>query len=310
MHAIEVKGLKKFYYSKSGIVKALDGVSFSIRKGEFFGLLGPNGAGKSTTINILSGLLLKDSGSIRILGKDPEQDWEYVKNKMNVASAYFGLTGNITVEQNLKVYAKIFNIPNATEKIHALLKQFAVFHLRKTIASYLSSGERTRVTLCKGLLNDPAVLLLDECTVGLDPDIADRTRALIKKYQKEQHATILFTSHYMPEVEALCNSIALLHQGKILEIDTPKRLKRVIKFQTVEIDFVKADGRIRKILEEYGIKILSMQGNNYFLETSAVEDTLYKALNVLFQKGYKLTDLKINKPTLEDLFIKLARGAI
>lgn len=310
MNAIEIQDLRKAYASKEGLVKALDGVSFAVKRGGFFGLLGPNGAGKTTTINILSGLLLKDSGTVKILGKDPEQDWEYVKNRMNVTSAYFGLAGSLTVEQNLKVYARIFQVRNSQERIQELLAMFNITQLKKTLAFKLSSGERTRLTLCKGLINNPEVLLLDECTVGLDPEMADRTREIIKSYQKDRKATILFTSHYMPEVELLCDTIALLHQGKILKIDTAKALKKLIKHQTVEIDFVKADAKIKGILEERGIKVLSITGNSYFIETSAVEDTLYKALNVLFQQGYKITDLQINKPTLEDLFIKVARGEL
>ena len=271
-------------------------------------MLGPNGAGKTTVINILSGLLLKDSGTITILGRDPEKEREYVKNRMNVASAYFGLTDIITVEQNLKVYAKLYKVKNSAQKITQLLEQFNILELRKKPIMELSSGQRTRVSLCKGFINDPEVVLLDECTIGLDPDIASVTRKVLKQYQQENGTTILFTSHYMQEVEQLCDRVALLHKGKILQINTAKKLMELIKHQTAELTFLNSSPKISGILAKYNIKILRVQAGAYLLEVSATEHILYKAINKLFQAGFRLKDLSIHKPTLEDLFIRVARG--
>ena len=182
MFAIEVINLRKTY----GKVVAVDDVSFKVKKGEIFGFLGVNGAGKTTTINMITGLLQKDSGTIKILNHDPEEAWEYVKNRINVSTAYYPLSDALTIRQNLRIYAKIYGVKNVEQKIMSLMQQFELSHLADRKVADLSSGERTRTALCKGLINDPEVLFLDECTVGLDPDIAEKTRRIIKNYQQKR----------------------------------------------------------------------------------------------------------------------------
>src|SRR3989344_5117532 len=205
MDPIIVRNLKKTYRWKGRVTEALRGVSFSVKKGEIFGLLGPNGAGKSTTTHILSGVLTKDAGDVRILGGAVSES--AVRERMNVASAYFGMLDLLTVEENLRVAARLYRVQRPEDRIFELLQRFKIAHLAKAPFRSLSSGERTRVLLCKGPINIPEVLLLDECTVGLDPDIAELTRSIIADYQREHRTTILFTSHYMQEVEQLCNRI-------------------------------------------------------------------------------------------------------
>lgn len=306
MKALEVKNLRKSYYNKGKEFKAVKGVSFNIKEGEILGLLGPNGAGKSTIINILSGILKKDSGTIRILGKDPEKEHEFVRNNMNVATAYFGLSWNLTVAQNLKVYAKIFNVKDP-KKIDYFLDLFELKEQKNSRVFSLSSGQRTKLALCKGFLNEPKVMLLDECTVGLDPDIAEKTRRVIQRYQKEYKTSILFTSHYMFEIEELCQRIVFLDKGEILMIDTADKLKKMIKKQVVEIEFIKADKTLKKFLEEKEVNLLLMQGNTVKFEISATGDKLYRLMNSLFQRGFKIKNLNLKRPTLEDIFIKIAR---
>ena len=303
MQAIEVKKLKKTF----GKIIAVDGVSFSVKKGEIFGLLGANGAGKTTTINMLTGLLRKDKGTIRILGKDPESSWEEIKNKMNVSTAYFPLSDILTVRQNLRVYAGIFNVPKPNIIINRLLDMFELSDLADTRVINLSSGERTRTALCKGLINNPEVLFLDECTVGLDPDIAEKTRNIIKRYQKETGCTILFTSHYMYEVEELCDRIAFMDKGRIIKIDTAKNLKKLIKKHTVEIT-VKDKGKdLKNFLNDQEIDVLFAKHNTFIFEIESSSDHIYKILNKIFRQGFKLSNLHIKKPTLDDIFIKFAR---
>lgn len=306
MNTIIVKNLVKNY----GKIKALKGVSFSIKEGEFFGLLGPNGAGKTTVINILAGLLEKDSGEVSILGKNPLIESEFIKNKMNVASAYFGLSDILTVKQNLRVYAKLYHVKNVEERINLLLKQLELTKLANTQTIRLSSGELTRVSICKGLINEPEILLLDECTVGLDPHIAEKTRKFIQDYQKDKKATILFTSHYMYEVEELCKRIAFLSEGKLLNIDTANNLKKMIKKQTVEFDFIKTNKGLTKFFKEKNIDVIFTKGNTVVFEVSASDDKLYRTMNSLFKRGFKVKDMRINRPTLNDIFIKIARGKI
>ena len=308
MNYIEVKNLVKTFREKGKTVTAVDGISFSVKKGEIFGLLGPNGAGKSTTINMLTGLLEKDSGTVKILGYEPEANWEYVKNNSNVATAYSWLSDVLSIRQNLKVYARLYGVRNQKEKINELLELFELKSIADRKVIRLSSGENTRAVLCKGLINDPKVLFLDECTVGLDPDIADKTREIIKDYQKRHDCTILFTSHYMYEVEELCDRIAFMSDGKIVRIDTSSNLKKLIKKHTVEIAVKKNIKLLREFLEEEGVDIIFEKNNSITFEVTTEDDKMYKVISKIFHKGFMLSNLHVKGPTLDDIFIKIARG--
>ena len=307
MDCIEVYDLVKTFKEKGKEVVAVDGISFKVKKGEMFGLLGPNGAGKSTTINILTGLLEKDSGTVKILGFEPEKNWEFVKNNSNVATAYSWLSDVLTVRQNLRVYAKIYGVKEPEKRVNELLDMFELGKVANRKVIRLSSGENTRVVLCKGLINNPKVLFLDECTVGLDPDIADKTRNLIKNYQKENDATILFTSHYMYEVEQLCDRIAFMSNGKIVKIDTSANLKKSIKQRIIEIAVKKDVKLLKEFLMEEGINIIFAEDNSVVFEVTTEQDRMYKIINKIFHKGFLLSNLHIKGPTLDDIFIKMSR---
>ncbi|MBI2101040.1 ABC transporter ATP-binding protein [Candidatus Woesearchaeota archaeon] len=307
MDCIEVYDLVKTFREKGKEIVAVDGISFKVKKGEMFGLLGPNGAGKSTTINILTGLLEKDSGTVKILGFEPEKNWEFVKNNSNVATAYSWLSDVLTVRQNLRVYAKIYGVKNTEKRINELLEMFELGNVADRKVIRLSSGENTRAVLCKGLINNPKVLFLDECTVGLDPDIADKTRSLIKNYQKENDAAILFTSHYMYEVEQLCDRIAFMSNGKIISIDTSSNLKKLIKKHTVEIAVKKDIKPLMEFLKTEGVEIIFAKDNSIVFEVTTEHDKMYKVISKIFHKGFMLSNLHVKGPTLDDVFIKIAR---
>ena len=307
MDYIEVNNLVKTFREKGKIITAVDGISFNVKKGEIFGLLGPNGAGKSTTINILTGLLEKDSGTVKLLGFEPEKNWEFVKNNANVATAYSWLSDVLTIRQNLKVYAKLYGVKNHERKIDELLELFELKSIANRKVIRLSSGENTRAVLCKGLINNPKVLFLDECTVGLDPDIADKTRNIIKTYQKENDCSMLFTSHYMHEVEELCDRIAFMSDGKIVSIDTSSNLKRLIKKHTVEIAVKKNIKLLGEFLRTEGVEIVLEKDNSIVFEVTTENDKMYKVISKIFHKGFMLSSLHVKGPTLDDIFIKIAR---
>jgi|TARA_Y100000310_G_scaffold124950_2_gene123755 ABC-2 type transport system ATP-binding protein len=307
MNYIEINNLVKTFKEKGKTVTAVDDISFSVKKGEIFGLLGPNGAGKSTTINILTGLLEKDSGTVKILGREPEKSWEFVKNKTNVATAYSWMSDVLTIEQNLRVYAKIYGVKNYEKRINYLLDLFELKNIANRKIIRLSSGENTRAVLCKGLINSPKVLFLDECTVGLDPDIADKTRILIKNYQRDHDCSILFTSHYMYEVEQLCNRIAFMQHGKIVSIDTSKNLKKLIKKHTVEIAVKKDIKLLKDFLKTEGVDVIFAKNNTMIFEVSTENDKMYKVISKIFHRGFILSNLHIKGPTLDDIFIKISR---
>lgn len=236
---IEVKNLSKIYNPRKQRVEALKGISFEVQKGEIFGILGVNGAGKSTTLNILIGLLTPTSGSVKIFGKNFFKHEEEIKNRMNIATAYAALANNLTVYRNLKIYAVMYAVKNPEAKINDLMEKLGIVALRNKRFGDLSAGEKTRINLCKSLINDPELLLLDEPTASLDPSIAAHVRDMILDFKKRGKLTVLFTSHNMPEVEQMCDRVALLHKGKIYMIDTPESLVRTHKAPALEHVFIK-----------------------------------------------------------------------
>lgn len=236
---IEVKNLKKIYYQKKSPVHALKGTSFSVARGEIFGILGVNGAGKSTILNILIGLLSPTSGVVKMFGKDFFQNEEEIKIKMNISTAYADLANNLTVYRNLRVYAVMYDVKNYKPKIEQLLNRFGITRLSNKWFGDLSAGEKTRVNLCKCLINDPEILLLDEPTASLDPSIAAYVRNLFLELRQEKKLTIVLTSHNMLEVEQMCDRVALLHNGEIYKIDTPKNLQKYLNVPSMEEVFIK-----------------------------------------------------------------------
>ncbi len=309
MNVLEVKELRKKYVERRGffrqkkeVVQALDGVSFSVGKGEIFGLLGANGAGKTTVVNIIAGIVLKDGGSVSFLGKEMNHD---MLEKVNVATAYSGLMGHLSVWQNLRFFAKLYGVKDVDKKIIELLKKFGVFELKDKKYYLLSSGERMRTVLCKGLINDPELLILDEATVGLDPDVAQ----MVRKEIKNLGTTILFTSHNMYEVEELCNRVAFLHKGKILKVGTPKELTKLIKEQIVVIDFYPSRMNAVKALKELKVEVVNVDGFKVVLKVENAEKKMHDILHPLFKQGFTIRDITIEKPNLEDVFIDVARKA-
>ena len=217
---IEVKNLAKEF----GQVKAVDSISFSIEEGKITGLLGPNGAGKTTTIQMLLDLITPTRGTIKIFGLDMKQNREEILGKMNFSSPYVSLPGNLKVWENLATFARLYGVRDIKAKIHELVDFFQIRDLLPRMTSTLSTGQLTRLNLTKALLNDPKLLLLDEPTASVDPDIADRTIKLLKQIKKERGVTILYTSHNMAEVEEVCDSIIFIQKGKIKDTGTPAEL--------------------------------------------------------------------------------------
>lgn len=237
---IEIKNVTKEFKSEGKKFCALDSVSFGIKEGEIFGLLGPNGAGKTTLINILTGLLVADKGSVTILGKDVARHRNDILEKMNAVSGDSKFHWLLTSKEILRFYFSAYNVPKAEreKRTERLVEMFEIDSIMEKRFAWLSTGERMRLILAKSMINDPEVLLLDEPTLGLDPDIAIRIRKLILDVNKNYGTTILLTSHYMKEVEELCGRIAFIHKGKIVDIGKIRDLKKRVKKKTLEEYFV------------------------------------------------------------------------
>jgi ABC-2 type transport system ATP-binding protein len=217
---------------------AVAGVSFEVRRGEIVGLLGANGAGKTTTIQVLLGLTTATSGTVRVFGQDLGRHRIEILQRANFSSAYTGLPSNLKVWENLLIFAKIYGVNGHRQKIDELLEMFEIAHLRTKITGHLSSGESTRVNLCKALLNDPQLLLLDEPTASLDPDIADKVRKLLRRIQRERGITMIYTSHNMRDVEEVCDRVLFMNKGRIIAEGTPQQVKDKFNQKSLEDVFI------------------------------------------------------------------------
>lgn len=218
---------------------AVDDLSFEVRPHEIVGLLGPNGAGKTTTINMILGVLQPSAGNIRIEGFDVARQRRRALACTNFAAVYAPLPGNLTVEQNLRFFGLIYDVRDLSARIEVLLEQFNLRGFRDTKCGLLSSGEQTRVTLAKAVLNAPKLLLLDEPTASLDPATAQDVRALIRRIASEGEGGILWTSHNMYEVQEVCHRVLFLHHGKILLQGDPKTLPEQHGVATLDELFIR-----------------------------------------------------------------------
>lgn len=233
---VEVKNLKKNF----GARDVVNNISFSIRENEILGLLGPNGSGKTTTIGMILGLLKPSSGEILVNGMKIENNRIEILKRINFISPYIELPKKLTVKQNLTVYGKLYNVINLKNQIEYLSDKLRLNDLLNRLTGELSSGQKNRVSLAKALINDPNVLLLDEPTASLDPEVGDFVRTFIENYTKEKNISILLASHNMGEVKRLCSSVLMMKDGIIIDKGTPD-------------DLIKKHGR--KNLEEVFLKL-------------------------------------------------------
>tara|TARA_B100001778_G_C18558471_1_gene616607 strand:+ start:256 stop:975 length:720 start_codon:yes stop_codon:yes gene_type:complete len=236
MNKIEVSDLVKYYGNK----EAVKNINFKIKENEIIGLLGPNGCGKTTTIGMILGLLKPTSGEILIDGLKIEKNRIETLQKINFISPYIELPKKLTVKQNLIVYARLYDVKNINNRIDYLIEKFRLQDLLNKLSGELSSGQKNRVSLAKALINDPKVLLLDEPTASLDPEVGDYVRTILEEYKNENNISILLASHNMNEVTRLCSSVLMMKEGKIIDEGKP-------------LDLIKKHGR--ENLEEVFLKL-------------------------------------------------------
>ena len=211
--AIEINNLNKSF----GSILAVKNINFKIDKGTIIGLLGPNGCGKSTTMGMMLGLIKPTSGTVVINGQNIENNRTNLLEKMNFISPYIELPKKLTVEENLKVYGRLYGVKNLESKISELMEKLNLTQFKKRKTGELSSGQKNRVSLAKALVNDPEILLLDEPTASLDPDVSDHIRTFIEDFASKKGTTILLASHNMNEVERLCHEVMMMKNGEIID---------------------------------------------------------------------------------------------
>lgn len=298
---LEVHNLVKKY----GSFRAVDGISFTVPRGKIVGFLGPNGAGKTTTIQILLGITTSNGGTIHYFGKDFAEHRLACLQRINFTSAFNTLLGRISVWENLMVYADLYKVKNQREKITKLLDYFEITHITNELYKDLSAGQKTRTNLVKSLLNDPELILMDEPTASLDPDIADKTLTYIEGLKKEKGISILYTSHDMAEVTRVCDEVIFLDHGKIVAQDTPRNLTKTITAATMQLHFEGSKDVVAQYLAEQGHKHTFPDTRTVVVETE--EPMIPKVLFGLSKTDIQITDIEIKKPTLEDVFLQIAR---
>ncbi len=242
---IEVSNLRKVFEETI----AIENLSFIVNPGEIVGFLGPNGAGKTTAIAILLGLITPTGGKVRIFGLDLELNRIAILQRSNFSSAYVSLPTNLKVIENLNVFARLYGVKNAKKVIDDVMEQMEVGDLRERVTGQLSAGESTRVNLCKAFLNNPELLLLDEPTASLDPDMADKVRKLLRRMQRERKISMLYTSHNMRDVEEVCDRVLFMRQGEMIAQGSPQQIMNQFQEDSLEQVFIRVarDGEIKEI---------------------------------------------------------------
>jgi ABC-2 type transport system ATP-binding protein len=298
-NAISVRNLYKTY----GQVEAVRGIDLDVRAGEVFGLLGPNGAGKTTTVEILEGLRQRTSGDVSVLGFDPATQAREVKERIGVCLQATNLPDKIKITEALELFDAFYTRHTDRDRI---LQRLQLWEKRNAFYSTLSGGQKQRVALALALLNDPALLFLDEPTTGLDPQVRLEIHKLILELKQDKR-TILLTTHYIEEAERLCDRVAIVDQGQIIAFGTPREIQErtlgesmieIVTDRTMPFDDLPESLKTHKYVTGDEGKRISMRSEN-------PARTIAELLKWVEQQSLNLVDIHLKRPTLEDVFIEL-----
>ena len=300
---IHIKNLLKCYDS----LKAVDGISFDVKEGELFGFLGPNGAGKTTTLSMISGLLKPDKGTVHVGDIDVWQAPKKAKRLMGLIPQDLALYEELNARENLKFWGSLFHLPKAALKanIDLWLERVGLSDRAKEPVSKFSGGMKRRLNLAIGLVHNPKIVLLDEPTVGIDPQARNNILDIIRDIAKEG-TTILFTTHHLEEAEALCDRLAIIDHGKILAAGSVQELAQVVgdgNVVTISGDFTAM--RINEVLETTQFPVLNVADQTATLSLNQQGKMLTSLLQTLNEASIEITDIAMQKPNLESVFLKL-----
>ncbi|WP_041595787.1 ABC transporter ATP-binding protein [Halanaerobium hydrogeniformans] len=300
-YILEIKDLKKSF----GSFEALKGIDLKVNKGEIIGLLGPNGAGKTTTIKIIIGLLKADSGEINIFSENIISGLPgWIKEKIGVVFEESNLYHRLSAYDNLIFFARINNVKKA--KVEELLKEYKLFDVRKKAVKNFSKGMKKRLMICRSLLAEPEILILDEATGGLDPISAEIIRKKISQL-KNEGKTVLLSTHYLEEADRLCDRVAFINKGNLIALDKPSIFKDNLQQDFLELIFAYDPFSLNKKSLKRQLEVLLKKGEEFKIEEDNfylklfVEENLFKRLNQITDQ-YKLVDLKNREGDLQEVF--------
>jgi ABC-2 type transport system ATP-binding protein len=302
-----ITDLVKVYGGRTPI-RAVDGISFALGRGEILGLLGPNGAGKTTTIQMLLSTLTPTSGRISYFDRSLSEGREAILSRVGYASAYSKLPTHLSIEENLDVFGRLYGLRRAERKarIREMLSQFGVWDLRKRVMAGLSAGQTTRVMLAKAFLARPRIALLDEPTASLDPDIAHEVRDFVRQRRDQEGVSILYTSHNMDEVAEICDRVLFLEGGRIADVGRPEDLAASVSATRIRF---RVEQGLDSLLHAAGSRglIIRRSDEPAEVEVEIDEHQVSGFLAELASSGVHYSDITLRKPTLEDYFLMLAR---
>ena len=301
--ALIVENLTKKFSSFT----AVNSISFQLGTGEILGFLGPNGAGKTTTIQMLLGVMNPSSGTISYFGKNFTQHRSSIMQHVSFASAYVQLPGHLTIAENLAFYGQLYGIDKAQRNanIQELLTFFGMWDLRNKRTGEISAGQMTRVILAKAFLVNPRIVLLDEPTASLDPDIVVQVRSFVLQQRKERGISVLFTSHNMADVATVCDRVLILKNGSIVANSTPEQLAQSVAQAKVELVITEGYEQAQQYAQEK--ELLFELKEHKTITISTDEHKIAELLIGLARAHVMYAQISIAKPTLEDYFIKIAQ---
>ena len=309
--AIDAREVAKTFRSgwfRPRLTDALRGVTLQVPRGAIVGLLGPNGAGKTTLLSILATLLIPDRGTARVLGLDVVRDSMALRRRLNMASGRPSFLWSLRVSEIIAFYGRLYGLSGVALRVRVdkLIEQYELKPYRRVPYSELSTGLKQRVALAKSLVNDPELLFLDEPTLGLDPDVSVRVRAHIAALRRERGMTIVLTTHYMREAEELCDEVAFIKAGRILDAGTPEALKRRIGLGDV-IELRLEPAPPAWLGEAPGVLRCATADGWTKCTVGDAEKRLPDLLRQLFADGVTVRNVRVREPELEEVFVELAR---
>lgn len=302
--AIQAENIVKVY---NGSVRAVDGVSFQVNRGEIFGFLGPNGAGKTTTVSMLSAGLRPTSGNAVIDGLEVSKDPEGVKRRIGVIFQESTADGDLTGRENIEVAAGCYGMPRseARKRAQALLEQMQISEASERLAKTYSGGMRRRLELAVGLVHDPKILFLDEPTLGLDPQGRNGFWGFVQKLRKDEGVTVFVTTHYLDEADTMCDRLAIIDHGKIVATGSPTELKDRLGGDIVTIKTAAGAPDVTRILQPLsGVHSVQKQDDTYRIKCTNGEPFVPVAVEACARAGAGVTGVTVKRPSLDEVFLE------